>query len=74
MLWQFDFGRVVAGFLEIDFEAPPGTVLDLAYLERPITSEVDRYRSRAGARIVAAGGPAGYRALEPNGCGTRRCS
>ncbi|WP_129669893.1 family 78 glycoside hydrolase catalytic domain [Phytoactinopolyspora endophytica] len=70
VLWQFDFGRIVAGYVEIDFDAPAGTVFDVAYLERPATAPTSgdrRYVPRAGARVIAAGGAATFRALEPNG-------
>lgn len=68
VLSQFDFGRVVSGFVELDFEVPAGTVLDLAYLERPFDPERDvRYVPRAGARVIAAGGAGSFRALETNG-------
>jgi hypothetical protein len=26
LVWQLDFGRVVSGFVELDFDAPAGTV------------------------------------------------
>ena len=68
LVWQFDFGRIVSGFVELDFDAPAGTVFDLAYLERPFgTGESSRYVPRAGARVIAAGGPGQFRALETNG-------
>lgn len=72
VLLLFDFGRVVSGYLEIDFEAPAGTVFDVAFLERTDLEGSDdrRYVPRAGARVVAAGGVGRYRALEPNGLRT----
>ena len=68
LLWQFDFGRVVSGFVELEYEAPAGTVFDLAYLERPFHRGRDeRYLPRAGARVIAAGGSGRFHALETNG-------
>ncbi|MCP2636007.1 hypothetical protein K0817_005420 [Microbacterium sp. HD4P20] len=68
LLWQFDFGRVVSGFVDIEFDAPAGTVLDLAYLERPFQhGRNERYLPRAGARVTASGGRSRFRALETNG-------
>ncbi|KRA24745.1 hypothetical protein ASD65_10170 [Microbacterium sp. Root61] len=68
LLWQFDFGRVLSGFVEFAFDAPAGTVFDLAYLERPHDPAQDaRYVPRAGARIIARGGPGRFHALETNG-------
>ncbi|MGV2984701.1 hypothetical protein ACNPNP_13440 [Microbacterium sp. AGC85] len=67
-LWQFDFGRVLSGFVEFAFDAPAGTMFDLAYLERPHDPAQDaRYVPRAGARVIARGGPGRFRALETNG-------
>lgn len=71
VLLRFDFGRVVSGYFELDFEAPRGTVLDVAFLERTDLRGSDRrFIPRAGARIVAAGGAGRFRALEPNGMRT----
>ncbi|NLP85194.1 hypothetical protein HF576_15205 [Microbacterium sp. CFH 90308] len=67
ILWTFDFGRVLSGFVEFDFEAPEGTVLDLAYLERSFDPSKTRYLPVAGARVIASGGRGRFRALETNG-------
>lgn len=71
VLLRFDFGRVVSGYLGIDFEAPAGTVFDAAFLERTDLDGGDRrFVPRAGARVVATGGVGRFRALEPNGLRT----
>jgi alpha-L-rhamnosidase len=68
LLWLIDFGRVVTGLTELDFTAPAGTVLDIAYLERPLEAGGEtRYVPRAGARITARDGRTHYRSLESNG-------
>ena len=63
-----DFGRVVAGFVEIDLDAPAGTVLDCYYRERPFRPEaVTASDPTTGARFVAAGGAGSLCATEING-------
>ncbi|WP_221584036.1 alpha-L-rhamnosidase N-terminal domain-containing protein [Microbacterium sp. G2-8] len=66
---EVDFGRIVAGFVEFDLEAPEGTVVDLAYLERELLAAGgdQRYLPRAGARVIAGQGRTAFRALETNG-------
>jgi hypothetical protein len=65
----FDFGAVTAGFVELTVEAPPGTVLELGYREKPkrvgIVETTSDYES--GARYICPGGWAVYSALEPAG-------
>lgn len=68
ILFEFDFGRIVSGLVELDFDAPSGTVFDLAYLERPFSRAGDnRYIPEAGARIIGTGGPGTFCATEVNG-------
>lgn len=64
-----DFGAVTAGFVQVDIDAPAGTVLELAYREKPklvggagTTSDYE-----TGARYICPGGRAIYSALEPAG-------
>ena len=35
-----DFGRIVAGFVELDLEAPAGTVVDMHYREKVFRPEL----------------------------------
>jgi alpha-L-rhamnosidase len=64
-----DFGRIVAGFVELDLDAPAGTVVELSYREKPYSPETagDLSAPMTGARYVAAGGPGTFAALEVNG-------
>ncbi|HXW79069.1 MAG TPA: alpha-L-rhamnosidase N-terminal domain-containing protein, partial [Acidimicrobiales bacterium] len=55
-LLALDFGRVVAGFVEIDVEGPAGTVLDCYYRERIFHPESVTFSDPAtGARFIAGG-------------------
>jgi len=74
-VWVMDFTREVLGRIQIDFEAPAGTVLNLAMSERlmPDGTVQNGFQStRLQHRIVARGGrqtwlamhPAGFRYLE----------
>ena len=40
MLFSVDFGRIVAGFVELDLEAPPGTAVDMHYREKVFRPEL----------------------------------
>jgi hypothetical protein len=67
-----DFGRIVAGFVELDVDAPAGTVVELHYREkafRPAPAGVRPELSdpATGARYVAAGGSGSFSAFELNG-------
>lgn len=64
-----DFGRVTAGFVELDLIAPAGTVVELYYRERvfdPATADLSTTPS-TGARYVARGRQDEFRGLECNG-------
>ena len=64
-----DFGRIVAGYVELDLDAPAGTVVELHYREKAFSPE--RAWSGedpvTGARYVASGGENTFSALEFNG-------
>ncbi len=64
-----DFGRIVAGYVEFDLDAPRDTVVELHYREKPFHPE--RAWSGedpvTGARYIAAGGENTFSALEFNG-------
>jgi alpha-L-rhamnosidase len=64
-----DFGRIVAGFVELDLEAPAGTVVEMHYREKPFRPELawKKEDPQTGARYVAAGVNDHFGALELNG-------
>ena len=64
-----DFGRVVAGFVELDVQAPPGTVVELYYRERAFRPELAAVASEpaTGARYITAGDGDGFAGVELNG-------
>ena len=64
-----DFGRIVAGFVELELDAPAGTVVDLLYQELPYVPAVGVVASapRTGARYIARGGDDSFSGLEVNG-------
>ena len=64
-----DFGRIVAGFVELDLEAPAGTVVDMHYREKVFRPELawSGEDPETGARYVAAGTGDQFAALEING-------
>jgi alpha-L-rhamnosidase len=64
-----DFGRIVAGFVELDLEAPAGTVVDIHYREKVFRPELawSGEDPETGARYVAAGNDDQFAALEING-------
>ncbi len=64
-----DFGRIVAGFVELDISAPAGTTVELHYRERAFSPEVAAAGSdpATGARFIAAGGESRFTSFELNG-------
>jgi alpha-L-rhamnosidase len=64
-----DFGRIVAGFVELDLEAPAGTVVDMHYREKVFRPELawSGEDPETGARHIAAGADDQFAALEING-------
>jgi alpha-L-rhamnosidase len=64
-----DFGRIVAGFVELDLSAPAGTVVELHYREKVFRPELagEGLDPTTGARYVAAGADDTFAALELNG-------
>ena len=67
--FSLDFGRIVAGFVELDLEAPAGTVVDMHYREKVFRPELawSGEDPETGARYVAAGTGDQFAALEING-------
>jgi alpha-L-rhamnosidase len=64
-----DFGRIVAGFVELDLSAPAGTVVELFYREKPFRPELAGagLDPAIGARYIARGQDDTFTALELNG-------
>jgi Bacterial alpha-L-rhamnosidase 6 hairpin glycosidase domain/Alpha-L-rhamnosidase N-terminal domain len=64
-----DFGRIVAGFVELDIDAPPGVVVEMHYREKVFRPELawKGEDPETGARYVSAGTADGFSALELNG-------
>jgi alpha-L-rhamnosidase len=64
-----DFGRIVAGFVELDLDAPPGVVVEMHYREKVFRPELAAKGEdpETGARYVSAGSADGFSAVELNG-------
>src|SRR3954452_236262 len=67
-----DFGRIVAGFVELDVDAPAGTVVELHYREKAFRPErsggtPELSDPATGARYIARGGSDSFAAFELNG-------
>jgi alpha-L-rhamnosidase len=64
-----DFGRIVAGFVELDLEAPAGTVVEMHYREKVFRPELawKGEDPETGARYLAAGNDDRFTGLELNG-------
>ena len=67
--FSVDFGRIVAGFVELDLEAPAGAVVEMHYREKVFRPELawSGEDPETGARYVAAGIDDQFAALEING-------
>jgi hypothetical protein len=70
--WQhleLDFGRIVAGFVTLDIDAPAGTIVDLHYREYPYRDAAAEVATAPGGglRYVARGGDDRYESLEVTG-------
>jgi len=67
--FSVDFGRIVAGFVELDLEAPAGTVIEMHYREKVFRPELawKGEDPETGARYVAAGKDDRFSGLELNG-------
>ena len=63
-----DFGRIVAGFVEVELDAPAGTVVELHYREYSFDSGVALMSApRTGGQYIARGSDDTYSSLELNG-------
>ena len=67
--FSVDFGRIVAGFVELDLEAPAGAVVEMHYREKLFRPELvwKGEDPETGARYVAAGADDRFAGLEING-------
>jgi alpha-L-rhamnosidase len=64
-----DFGRIVCGFVRFEFDAPRGSMVDLAYREKAFdtTKEEESTAPAVGARYIARGTDDAFDAMESNG-------
>ncbi len=63
-----DMGRIVSGLVQLETEAPAGTVFELSYLEDPLTVGPEGpFGRHAGARYTARGENDSYKAFDSNG-------
>ena len=62
-----DIGRIVAGFVELDVDAPAGVTVELYFRERPFRGAVTHSDPITGARFVSRGGADTFAATELNG-------
>lgn len=63
----FDFGRVVAGLVEVDLTAPSGTTVELHYRENPHAVDSGMPDPMTGARIICGDGDTRYVSLDISG-------
>jgi alpha-L-rhamnosidase len=53
---DLDMGRIVAGLVEVEVDAPAGTEIDFSFLEEPMREDAGGFgRMRAGCRYIARG-------------------
>ncbi|MCU1509087.1 MAG: hypothetical protein JWQ12_1352, partial [Glaciihabitans sp.] len=62
-----DFGRIVAGFVEVELDAPAGVVVELHYREISFDSGAILSAPNTGARYITRGHDDTYSSLEVNG-------
>lgn len=62
-----DMGRIVSGHVEFEIDGPAGIVLDLSYVEEPITRAVGAFGTHAGTRYIARGERDRFQAFDSNG-------
>jgi alpha-L-rhamnosidase len=70
--WQhldIDFGRIVAGFVQLEIDAPAGTIVDLQFRELPYVSPQDELATApgGGGRYVSRGSDDLYEVVELHG-------
>ena len=63
-----DFGRIVAGLVQLDIIAPAGTTIDMAYVEDPLSSAATGFRGpQNGARYITRGSEDTFESFDLNG-------
>ncbi len=63
-----DFGRIVAGLVQLEVGAPAGTVFDLCYVEEPITGREHGFAApHNGSRYIARGDHDVFETMDING-------
>ena len=62
-----DMGCIVSGFVEFELDAPVGTVLDLSYVEEPVTGPSRQIGLRVGTRYIARGENDRFQVFDSNG-------
>lgn len=62
-----DMGRIVAGLVGFEIDAPAGAVLDLSYVEAPLTRPVGMIGAHLGTRYTARGADDRFELFDPNG-------
>ncbi len=68
--WVFDYGQESLAYIQLDFDAPPGTVLITTASERRMpdgTAAAGMQGTRLHHRVVARGGRQQWTALHPHG-------
>jgi len=62
-----DMGVIVSGFVQFELDAPAGTVLDLSYVEEPITAPAGMVSMHCGTRYLARGENDRFQVFDSNG-------
>ncbi len=62
-----DMGVIVSGLVTFELDAPAGTVLDLAYMEQPLSGPIGMLGQHAGTRYVARGEHDSFEVFDSNG-------
>jgi hypothetical protein len=62
-----DMGRIVSGLVGFEIDAPAGAVLDLSYVEAPITRPVGMIGAHLGTRYTARGADDRFEVFDSNG-------
>jgi hypothetical protein len=63
-----DFGRIVAGLVQLEVSAPAGTTFDLCYVEDPITGKEQGFAApHNGSRYIARGSDDCFEVFDANG-------
>jgi alpha-L-rhamnosidase len=63
-----DFGRIVAGLVQLEVSAPAGTIFDMCYVEDPLTGkESGPFGPHNGSRYIARGADDAFETFDPNG-------